>query len=156
AMKWNPDRGLIEDKASGQSVIQELKMSSRLAVFPIRVDADKVTRAYAATPLIEAGKVFLPQGAAWLSDFFVEVSSFPNPPQEHRTDALTQALNYLRGQSAGFGHMQEWARALVGAPQNEFDGGEAEDPMAYYEERRRYYDGLDPDTDGCHYCGRQI
>src|SRR5262249_11262640 len=78
ATKWRPDRTLIEDKASGQSVLQELKMSSRLAVFPIKVDADKVSRANATTPLVEAGKVFLPQGAAWLSEFMDEVSAFPN------------------------------------------------------------------------------
>src|SRR4029077_8992059 len=41
ARKWNPDRVLVEDRASGQSLIQELETHSRLAVYPVQVDSDK-------------------------------------------------------------------------------------------------------------------
>jgi predicted phage terminase large subunit-like protein len=50
---------LIEDKASGQSLIQELKRDTRLPILSIKVDSDKVSRAYAVTPSIETGRVFL-------------------------------------------------------------------------------------------------
>src|SRR5262249_41617638 len=49
---------------------------------------------------VEAGRVFLPQGAAWLPEFLDEVSSFPNCAHDDQTDALTQALNFLRGEGA--------------------------------------------------------
>src|ERR1035437_4922821 len=101
ALKWRPDRVLIEDKASGQSLIQELQTSSRLAIEPVKVDSDKVTRATACTPLVEAGKVFLPEDAAWLADFLEEVSSFPASPHDDMVDALSQALNFTRESHSG-------------------------------------------------------
>jgi len=110
AQKWRPDRTLIEDKASGQSLLQELKSSSRLAVFPIKVDSDKVSRAHAATPLIEAGKVYLPQGASWLPEFIDEASAFPAAAHDDQVDALTQALNYFRADGAEPGIMEYYRK----------------------------------------------
>ena len=60
AEQWNPNAILVEDRASGQSLIQELKNSTVLPIIPVRVDSDKQTRAQAVTPLMEAGKIFLP------------------------------------------------------------------------------------------------
>jgi predicted phage terminase large subunit-like protein len=97
ASKWNPERVLIEDKASGQSLIQALRAETRLPVTPIRVDADKVSRANAVTPLVEAGKVYLPERAEWLADFLEEASNFPAGAHDDMVDALTQALNFARG-----------------------------------------------------------
>ncbi len=77
AEEWKPHAVLIEDSASGQSLIQELKAATRLPVLPVKVDTDKVSRAQAITPLIEAGKVFLPAGAAWLNDYIDELATFP-------------------------------------------------------------------------------
>jgi hypothetical protein len=96
AAKWRPDRLLIEDAASGQSLIQELRQSSRLPVMPIKVGSDKVSRAHAVTPMIESGRVYLPEAAPWLSDFIDELSSFPAAAHDDQTDSLTQALNYVR------------------------------------------------------------
>jgi predicted phage terminase large subunit-like protein len=100
-IKWQPDRVLIEDAASGQSLIQQLQTSSRLAIEPIKVDRDKVSRSFAVTPLIEAGRVFLPEDAEWLADFLEEVSSFPAAPHDDMVDALSQALNYVRESHSG-------------------------------------------------------
>jgi predicted phage terminase large subunit-like protein len=60
AAEWKPSAILVEDKASGQSLIQELKQGSRFPILAIKVDKDKLARAYSASPLVEAGKVFLP------------------------------------------------------------------------------------------------
>jgi predicted phage terminase large subunit-like protein len=89
--KWKPDRVLVEDKGSGTSVVQELR-NGRLAVTQIKVDSDKVTRATAITPMVEAGKVLLPEGAPWLADFIEEISSFPAAPHDNQVDVLSQAL----------------------------------------------------------------
>jgi predicted phage terminase large subunit-like protein len=78
AEQWNPNAILVEDKASGQSLIQELKLSTALPVIPFKVDSDKQTRAQAVTPLMEAGRVFLPESAPWVSDFVEEMACFPN------------------------------------------------------------------------------
>lgn len=100
---------LIEDKASGQSLIQELKRETTLPLIPVKVDSDKITRAYAVTPLIEAGKVFLPEAAPWLHDFVEELSAFPNGEHDDICDSLSQALTYLSGQNS----FSSWDAALT-------------------------------------------
>ncbi|MGC9237825.1 MAG: phage terminase large subunit, partial [Thiomonas sp.] len=90
-----PSAILIEDKASGQSLIQELQRATRLPVLPVKVDRDKIARASAITPLIESGRVLLPESAPWVSDFIEECSSFPVGAHDDRVDSMTQALDYL-------------------------------------------------------------
>lgn len=93
---WRPDAVLVEDKASGQSLVQELKRSTRLPLVAVRVaDGDKTMRAHMVSPLIETGKVFLPHEADWLEEFLDETSRFPNSAFADQTDALTQALQYF-------------------------------------------------------------
>jgi predicted phage terminase large subunit-like protein len=117
AAKWNPNAVLIEDKASGQSLIQELKQDTRLPVVPVKVDADKVARVYAITPTCEAGRVFLPDKAPWLEAFLDELMMFPSGPHDDQVDSFTQALNYLR--------RAPWAFTLrpVNAAVQDFGGG---------------------------------
>ena len=90
-----PHMVLIEDKASGQSLIQELRRDTAIPLMPIKVDADKSARAYAITPLIESGRVFLPESAPWLHTFLEELSSFPNGEHDDIVDSTTQALRTL-------------------------------------------------------------
>lgn len=88
----------VEDKASGQSLIQELQRDTTIPVIPFKVDRDKIARAYAVTPLIEAGKVFLPKSASWLHDYIEELSTFPNAEHDDQVDSTTQALSFMRGE----------------------------------------------------------
>jgi predicted phage terminase large subunit-like protein len=99
AGKWSPSAVLIEDKASGQSLIQELKRDTRLPVLPVKVDRDKMARAYAVTPTCETGRVFLPERAPWLNDFLDELMMFPTGPHDDQVDSLTQALDHLNKRS---------------------------------------------------------
>jgi len=92
-----PDVVIVEDKASGQSLIQELQRNTRIPVLPVKVDINKVARANSATPLIEAGRVFLPENAPWLFDYIEELSAFPNATHDDQVDSTTQALAYMRG-----------------------------------------------------------
>lgn len=104
AAVWKPSVFLVEDKASGQSLIQELQRDTRLPVKAVQVDGDKFARACAITPLVEAGKVFLPKEAPWLDDFMEELATFPKGAHDDQVDSFTQALNYLVGggmESAG-------------------------------------------------------
>jgi predicted phage terminase large subunit-like protein len=93
--RYKPNCLLVEDAASGQSLIQTLKSSTRLPVKAIRPDSDKFTRASAIAPLVEAGKVCLPQGAEWVADFIDELATFPNAAHDDQVDALVQALRYV-------------------------------------------------------------
>jgi predicted phage terminase large subunit-like protein len=83
---------VIEDKASGQSLIQELQRDNRLPIIPFKSDNDKVARANAASPVIEAGKVFLPEGAEWLQDYIDTMAAFPKAIHDDDVDSTTMAL----------------------------------------------------------------
>lgn len=95
ADKWAPNEILVEDKASGQSLLQALKDETRLPLLPIKVDIDKIARANAVTALFEAGRVFVPEHAAWLADYIDELASFPVGSHDDRVDSTTQALQRL-------------------------------------------------------------
>ena len=58
--EFNPDVCIIEKKASGQSLIQDMRRAG-LPVQDYIPDKDKVSRVYAASPMIEAGRVWLPK-----------------------------------------------------------------------------------------------
>jgi predicted phage terminase large subunit-like protein len=103
ASEWKPNIILIEEKASGTSLVQEIKQSTRFAVRPIKVDTDKLSRAYAPSPLVECGKVFLPKAAPWLEDYLTVMSTFPVAAHDDDVDSTTQALNYMRGSNMSYG-----------------------------------------------------
>lgn len=121
AAKWNPEAILIEARASGRSLAQELKrplpagsnepaLHANIPIQMIEPEADKYTRAVAVTPLPEAGLVWLPdpsldavpgfapEGYAWVSDYRKELELFPAGKLNDRVDTLVHALTYLRGQ----------------------------------------------------------
>lgn len=118
ALEWRPSAILIEDKASGQSLIQELRQATRFPVIPIQVDSDKISRAHAASPMVEAGRVFLPQSATWLADYLDELSQFPVAVHDDQTDSTTHALNYIRGKSSGLFELWRELASTVAKPQS--------------------------------------
>ena len=101
------DAVLIEDKASGISLIQDLRRTKGYAapVLAIEPEGDKLTRAATCSPTIEAGLVFLPEHAVWRPEFESEVTKFPNSATKDQVDALSQYLNWSnsRGAAISFG-----------------------------------------------------
>lgn len=85
----------IEDKASGQSLLQELKRQSGMSVIPYKVNTDKVARVNSILPLIQGGRVYLPEEADWLDAFIDESVSFPNGNHDDQVDAATMAIDIL-------------------------------------------------------------
>jgi predicted phage terminase large subunit-like protein len=70
------DAVLVEDRASGQSLIQSLKANTAFPVRPISPDKDKITRASAVTPLCSTKKVKLLK-AGWNKMFLDQLQNFP-------------------------------------------------------------------------------
>lgn len=101
AERWKPEAILIEDKASGQSLLQDLRASTPLPLLAFLPRQDKRTRLASISPLIEAGKVRLPASAAWLSAFEQELLAFPHAPHDDQVDALSQFLDWARRLDAG-------------------------------------------------------
>jgi predicted phage terminase large subunit-like protein len=96
AAQYHAEAILIEDKASGQSLLQDVRLESDLPFIGCMPDADKITRFLRITPLIEAGKVALPDHAHWLADFERELADFPHGRHDDQVDALSQYLNWVR------------------------------------------------------------
>jgi predicted phage terminase large subunit-like protein len=112
---WSPNEIYVEDKSSGQSLIQELKLSTPYPIIPIAVDRDKETRASATTGYFESGRVQFPQNAPWLGDLEDELATFPGGLHDDQVDAVCQALNRLRDRSGSLG-VVEWLKEQFSAP----------------------------------------
>ncbi len=91
---------IIEDKSSGQQLIQEFQRDTKVPVIAAGEEgkpmADKVTRAMLVTPLIESGVVYLPEQASWLAEFMDECLKFPKAAHDDQIDALVHGLTYLK------------------------------------------------------------
>lgn len=98
----HPSAVLIEDSASGQSLLQELTRETKMPLIAVKVDRDKIARTNAVTPLIESGRVFLPEAAPWLYELVEEWVAFPGGEHDDQVDPMTQGLVYLQStQSSG-------------------------------------------------------
>ena len=92
---WRPQGVLIEDKGSGQSLIQELRQGVgvgqtkvRIPVIPIDTKGiNKVDRLIAVSSLFEAGMVYLPEVSPWTLDYEIEMTIFPSLPTTTRWTA---------------------------------------------------------------------
>jgi len=100
--KHSPDTILIEDKASGTALIQDLQREGNGAItsYVPPPGNDKVMRLHAQTALFENGYVFLPEDAGWFDDYVAELTGFPGAKYSDQVDSTTQALAYLREPSS--------------------------------------------------------
>jgi predicted phage terminase large subunit-like protein len=96
---WNPDNVLIEAKATGVTLQQELR---RVGI-PVtmynpggrRAGQDKVSRAHAVAPLFESRMVWAPE-TEWAEELIEECAAFPNGDNDDMVDSTTQAMMRFR------------------------------------------------------------
>jgi predicted phage terminase large subunit-like protein len=86
---------LIEDKGSGTSLIQDLRLEN-ITPIPINPEGDKVTRLAAVSVQFESGAVWFPQGAPWLGSLKAELLGFPNVKYDDQVDSISQALSWIK------------------------------------------------------------
>ena len=80
----------IEPKATGISLVQEIKQGTALNVKEGEtVKGDKPARVNRCEGILEAGRVHLPKGMAWTAQFLDECAAFPNAAHDDRVDCLT-------------------------------------------------------------------
>ena len=103
AAKWPQARAkLVEDKANGSAVIDLLKRKVP-GLIPVNPEGGKIARATAVSPYVESHNVWLPEGAAWVSDFIEECAAFPNGANDDQVDAFTQGINWLETNARRYG-----------------------------------------------------
>jgi len=115
--RWKPTVILIEDKASGTQLIQELTRENISVVKAVKPEGDKVMRMNAQTGMFEQGRVFLPQQAPWLEDYRKELISFPQGKHDDQVDSTAQALKWLHEfgeEPAMLVYMREEVRRIYG------------------------------------------
>jgi predicted phage terminase large subunit-like protein len=97
---WEPEVVLIEAKAAGMPLTQELRSSGiPVANFTPSRGNDKHVRMNSVAPLFEAGLVWYPE-TSWAEEVIEEMASFPYAEHDDHCDAATQAL--MRFRQGGF------------------------------------------------------
>ncbi len=103
---------LIEDKASGTQLIQDLISEGMHAVKKYVPDGDKIMRMHSVTSTIENGFVVLPDKAPWLGEYLHELASFPKGKYDDQADSTSQALDWFKQKAKNCWGVHEALRIL--------------------------------------------
>ena len=109
---WNPDNVLIEAKATGTPLQQELrKMGIPVTMYSPggrRSGQDKVSRANAVAPILESGMIWYPEQQEWAEEMVEECASFPNGSHDDQVDAAIMAwMRFRQGNFASLATDEE-------------------------------------------------
>jgi predicted phage terminase large subunit-like protein len=105
AAKFKPDTILVEDKASGQQIIQEMGPSQHnsdpqvLPILGVEPSGDKPMRMERHLASIEAGVLSIPDpsmNVPWLFDLEVVLKDFPKGKDWDEIDSMSQFLLHIR------------------------------------------------------------
>jgi len=89
----NKSRIFVEPKASGKSLVQQLRRSTGLNIIEDTPPTeDKLSRATSVSAVIEAGRVHLLDGR-YVDSFLTQLGAFPNAAHDDMVDTLVMALN---------------------------------------------------------------
>ncbi len=96
AQAFNPQTILIEDKASGTQLIQELIHEGVHCIQRYEPKIDKIMRLHAVSSTMENGFVYLPEKSEWLPEYLHELTTFPKGKHDDQVDSTSQALDWIR------------------------------------------------------------
>lgn len=116
AQRWRPDVVLIEDRASGTQLLQELRDRGIGYGRAIKPHANKEIRMTNQTALIESGRVWIPKEADWVQTYLRELLVFPNGKYDDQVDSTSQALAYLTAWLEARGLFEYMRREAQGGP----------------------------------------
>lgn len=98
--EYEPDTCLIEKKAAGAPLIQELRwMGLSVSEYSPGKGQDKISRLNSVADLFASGKVWAPE-TRWAEELVDEVASFPSGEHDDLVDSMTLAL--MRFRQGGF------------------------------------------------------
>lgn len=92
--KFKPDVFIIEKKASGQSLIQEL-LRRGYPIYGYKPETDKITKMHSASYAFHGQRVWYPD-KAWATEVVDEVCSFPFAPNDDYADTVMQVMLWMR------------------------------------------------------------
>lgn len=98
----------VEPKATGISLVQVLRKETGINIVQAKPPkGDKVSRANSCAGVLEAGRVLLPEGMAWVDRFLDQCAAFPNAAHDEEVDCLTGMI--LSETSAKKPHVRQLA-----------------------------------------------
>ena len=100
---FNASVVLIEDKASGTQLIQDLIAEGGHGVTRYQPTEEKTIRMHAQTAVIENGFVHLPETSPWLAEYLHELAVFPNGKHDDQADSTAQFLDWCKRPFPGQG-----------------------------------------------------
>jgi len=105
---WDPECVIIEAKASGMPLTQELRnMGIPVTNYTPSRGNDKMSRVNSIAPLLESGLVWAPD-TVWAEEVIEECAAFPAGEHDDYVDTVTQALRRFR--EGGFiSHPEDYA-----------------------------------------------
>ena len=117
---WEPETVIVEAKASGLPLTDELRSSGIPVVnFTPSRGNDKHVRVNSVAPMFESGQVWAPD-ERWAQDVIEECAAFPFGDHDDYVDSTTQAL--MRYRQGNF----------VQLPDDYYDEPRNTEPMEYY------------------------
>jgi predicted phage terminase large subunit-like protein len=97
--KFKVDKLLIENKASGISVAQEIRRLYGHEDFAVQLidpkSQDKLSRLYSVQHLFAEGLIYAPD-RSWADQVITQVSTFPKAKHDDLVDTVSMALRHLR------------------------------------------------------------
>ena len=93
---WEPESVIVEAKASGLPLIQELRQIGIPVInFTPSKGNDKLSRVHAVAPVFESGAVWVPK-ERWAEEMIEECAMFPHGEHDDLVDSMSQALLRFR------------------------------------------------------------
>jgi predicted phage terminase large subunit-like protein len=100
--EYKANRVFVEDSASGQALIPDIRQNHPDISIKGIESGNKVVRANLVSSIVEKGMVYLPKDAHWKTAFINELSQFPSAPNDDIVDAFTLNLKYFAKLSSSF------------------------------------------------------
>ena len=95
ANRLSPNAILVENKSSGQQIVQHLNRTTSLPVIPIQPTQDKISRLYQTLPMFESGQVYVLKNQDWLEELEGELLGFPHVEHDDQVDSISQFLQWV-------------------------------------------------------------
>ncbi|EAQ96143.1 phage terminase large subunit [Congregibacter litoralis] len=96
AIEHEADLVIIEMNNGSRALIETLFIHTKLTVTTGEPRGSKAERMEAESPVVAAGRVFVPISAPWLEAFRAEIVKFPEARHDDQVDSLSQFLYWAR------------------------------------------------------------
>jgi predicted phage terminase large subunit-like protein len=100
---------MVEDKASGTGLIQDIRSGGGIPIEGIARVTDKLSRVMDVVSYMESGLVLLPAEAPWVNDFVTECEAFTADDTHAHDDQIDPMVDAINELLASASNLSVWA-----------------------------------------------